>query len=29
MYGIEVETASLTPTREPGLVNANLLLRRL
>jgi general secretion pathway protein M len=28
-YGIEVETASLTPTREPGLVNANLLLRRL
>ena len=28
-YGVDVETASLTPTREPGLVNATLLLRRL
>lgn len=26
--GVDVETASLTPTREPGFVNANLLLRR-
>ena len=28
-YGVDVETASITPTREPGLVNATLLLRRL
>jgi len=26
--GVDVETASLTPAREPGFVNANLLLRR-
>jgi general secretion pathway protein M len=28
-YGIDVETASLAPTREPGIVNGSLLLRRL
>jgi type II secretory pathway component PulM len=28
-YGVDVETASITPTREPGFVNATLLLRRL
>lgn len=28
-YGVDVETASLTPAREPGFVNATLLLRRL
>jgi type II secretory pathway component PulM len=28
-YGVDVETASLAPTREPGFVNATLLLRRL
>ena len=28
-YGVDVETASFTNTRAPGLVNANLLLRRL
>jgi len=28
-YGIDVETASLTPAREPGIVNGSLLLRRL
>ena len=28
-YGVDVETASLTPAREPGFVNASLLLRRL
>ena len=27
-YGVDVETASLTPAREPGFVNATLLLRR-
>lgn len=29
MYGIDVETATLVPTREPGIVNGSLLLRRL
>jgi type II secretory pathway component PulM len=29
MYGVDVETASFSPAREPGLVNGNLLLRRL
>jgi len=29
MYGVDVETASITNAREPGLVNGNLLLRRL
>jgi type II secretory pathway component PulM len=28
-YGVDVETATLAPTREPGFVNATLLLRRL
>jgi type II secretory pathway component PulM len=28
-YGIDVETASFTPAREPGFVNGSLLLRRL
>lgn len=28
-YGIDVETASLAPAREPGIVNGSLLLRRL
>jgi general secretion pathway protein M len=28
-YGIDVETASFTPAREPGIVNGSLLLRRL
>lgn len=28
-YGIEVESASFLPTREPGLVNGQLTLRRL
>jgi general secretion pathway protein M len=28
-YGIDVETASFSPGREPGLVNGQLLLRRL
>jgi general secretion pathway protein M len=28
-YGVDVETASITAAREPGLVNATLLLRRL
>jgi general secretion pathway protein M len=28
-YGVDVETASLAPAREPGFVNATLLLRRL
>ena len=28
-YGIDVETASLVPAREPGVVNGSLLLRRL
>ena len=28
-YGIDVETASLIPAREPGIVNGSLLLRRL
>jgi type II secretory pathway component PulM len=28
-YGVDVETASITPTREPGFVNATFLLRRL
>jgi general secretion pathway protein M len=28
-YGVDVETASITPAREPGFVNATLLLRRL
>ncbi|HXS78649.1 MAG TPA: type II secretion system protein GspM [Gammaproteobacteria bacterium] len=28
-YGVDVETASLTPTRAPGIVNGSLLLRRL
>ena len=28
-YGIDVETASFTPGREPGFVNGSLLLRRL
>jgi general secretion pathway protein M len=28
-YGIDVETASFTSAREPGLVNGQLLLRRL
>ena len=27
-YGVDVETASITPTREPGFVNATFLLRR-
>jgi type II secretory pathway component PulM len=27
-YGVDVETATLAPTREPGFVNATLLLRR-
>jgi type II secretory pathway component PulM len=27
-YGVDVETASLAPAREPGFVNATLLLRR-
>jgi type II secretory pathway component PulM len=26
--GVDVETASFSPAREPGLVNGNLLLRR-
>ena len=29
MYGVDVDTASFSPAREPGLVNGNLLLRRL
>jgi len=29
MYGVDVETASITNAREPGLVNGSLLLRRL
>jgi type II secretory pathway component PulM len=28
-YGIDVETASFSPGREPGIVNGQLLLRRL
>ncbi len=28
-YGVDVETASFTVTRQPGLVNGQLLLRRL
>jgi general secretion pathway protein M len=28
-YGVDVETASFSPGREPGLVNGQLLLRRL
>jgi general secretion pathway protein M len=28
-YGIDVETATLVPAREPGIVNGSLLLRRL
>ena len=28
MYGVDVETVSITNAREPGLVNGNLLLRR-
>jgi general secretion pathway protein M len=28
-YGVDVETASFTTAREPGLVNGQLLLRRL
>lgn len=28
-YGVDVETASFTSAREPGLVNGQLLLRRL
>jgi general secretion pathway protein M len=28
-HGVEVETASITPARQPGFVNATLLLRRL
>ena len=28
-YGVDVETASFSPARAPGLVNGNLLLRRL
>jgi general secretion pathway protein M len=28
-YGIDVETASFSPAREPGLVNGQLSLRRL
>jgi general secretion pathway protein M len=27
-YGVDVETASFSPARAPGLVNGNLLLRR-
>jgi type II secretory pathway component PulM len=29
MYGVDVETVSITNARDPGLVNGNLLLRRL
>jgi type II secretory pathway component PulM len=28
MYGVDVETVSITNARDPGLVNGNLLLRR-
>ena len=28
-YGVDVETASFSSAREPGLVNGQLLLRRL
>jgi general secretion pathway protein M len=29
MYGVDVETATFTPAREPGFVNGSLLLKRL
>ena len=29
MYGVDVETVSISNARDPGLVNGNLLLRRL
>ena len=29
MYGVDVETATFTPAREPGFVNGSLLLHRL